>query len=180
MKRILRWALVAGLALAGLVVNLSYAPTQSRGEAVLSDFVNLGADPGAGGILRLDFLVSNAARAARREKRLDHVHPALLAAHAAGAGLSPDEMRARVIDPTVTDPFDITGLAPPARDELEEVKAGGWRVLILPGPEAWLLYYTQEAWFYAPRGTRADLEALAKAHPELAALSRIQALDFNG
>ena len=175
MKHYLRWALVGALALAGLVVNLAHAPTQPRAGAVLSDFVNLGADPGAGGILRLDFLVSNAARAARREARLAHIHPDLLAAHAGQAGLTPEEMRARVIDPDRTDPFDITGLVPPDREALREVQASAWRALVLPGPKAWLLYFTQDEWFYAPLGTAAHEGALAQAHPEL-----VQALGFSG
>jgi hypothetical protein len=180
-----RGGLVSGVALAALAVNFVQDRSPARAQAVLSDFVNLGADPGAGGIFRLDFLVSNAARAARREERLDHVHPMLLDAHAQGAGLTPEEMRRRINDPNVIDPFDITGLTPPDPGALQIIEAGNWNAMLLPGnapgqAAEWLLYFNDNEWFYAPLATDADRAALSIAHPGLGALASAQSEGFNG
>ena len=180
MKRYLRLGLVLVFVIAAVAANLVWNRDVPRETVVLSEFVNLGADPGAGGIVKLDFLVSNAARAARRETRLAHIHPDLLTAQAEAAGITTQTLTRQIIAPDIKDPFDVTGVQPPITNGQTPRSIGPWRTRVLQGNEEemdesaagdiWVIYFTDAAWFYAPLTTDADRTTFVAAHPELAEL----------
>lgn len=196
MKQLLRkyrYYLLGLLAVAGLAANLPETwligqSGEARRSEVISEFLNLSADPGAGGMagVRMDWLVQSRQLRARRQDRLEHVPGALLAGYAERMGMTEAALRAVLTDPEQADPFEISGRDFGHVDDIAYGAAGPWRWGLVraeeedevtePGLEMggcgiWLVFWNEAAWFYAPVGS-AELNApLAEAVPELAGVA---------
>ncbi|WP_422028602.1 hypothetical protein [Roseovarius sp.] len=204
MKRLLRtyrYYLLALLVAAGLAANLPQAwligqDEEARRSEVISDFLNLSVDPGAGGFsgVRMDWLVQARQLRERREERLAHVPGALLAGYAAETGLTEAELRAVLTNPEQADPFEISGHDFGHVEDIAHGAEGPWRWGLVvaeaeaeaeaesedearePAPELagcgkWLVFWDDAAWFYAPVGSRELNGLLAAAVPELAGVA---------
>ena len=156
---------------------------------MISDFLNLSVDPGAGGLsgVRMDWLVQTRQLRERREARLAHVPGALLAGYAAEMGLTEagaaggaDRSRAG------HDPFEISGHDFGHVEDIEHGAEGPWRWglvvaeredevaepgVALGGCGMWLLFWDESTWFYAPVGSGELNGLLAEAVPELAGIA---------
>ncbi|MEQ8291714.1 MAG: hypothetical protein RIA08_05850 [Roseovarius sp.] len=195
-KRLLRkyrYYLLGLLGAAGLAANLPQGwligqSEEARRSEVISDFLNLSVDPGAGGLsgVRMDWLVQTRQLRERREARLAHVPGALLAGYAAEMGLTEAELRAVLTDPERHDPFEISGHDFGHVEDIAHGTKGPWRWGLVvaeredevaePGPALsgcgmWLLFWDEGAWFYAPVGSRELNGLLEDAVPALAGVA---------
>ncbi|WP_300894459.1 hypothetical protein [Roseovarius sp.] len=188
-----RYYLLGLLVAAGLAANLPQAWLIGQDEAarrseVISDFLNLSVDPGAGGLsgVRMDWLVQARQLRERREERLAHVPGALLAEYASETGLTEAELRAVLTDPDRADPFEISGHDFGHVEDIEHGAEGPWRWglvvaeredevakpgVALGGCGMWLLFWDEGTWFYAPVGSGELNGLLAEAVPELAGVA---------
>ncbi|MGR3382289.1 hypothetical protein [Roseovarius indicus] len=188
-----RYYLLALLAAAGLAANLpeSWLIGQSgeaRRSEVISEFLNLSVDPGAGGMagVRMDWLVQSRQLRERREERLEHVPPALLAAYAARMEMTEPALREVLTDAERADPFELSGFEFGHVDDIDYGAADPWHWGLVrseaedevtePGLEMggcgiWLVFWTETEWFYAPVGSAELNDPLAEAVPELAGVA---------
>lgn len=193
MRQILRryrGYLLAAAGVAALAVNLPSGWLDGQDEAarrseVISEFLNLSVDPGAGGMagVRMDWLVQSRQLRERREARLAHVPEPLLEGYAARMGMTDAAFRAVLIDPDRANAFEISGHDFGHVDDIEYGAAGPWRWGLVvaeredevdePGPEMagcgmWLVFWNDSDWFYAPVGSRELNAVLGEAVPALA------------
>lgn len=194
-----RYYLLALVAVAGLAANLPQTwligqSGEARRSEVISEFLNLSVDPGAGGMagVRMDWLVQSRQLRERREERLEHVPPGLLSAYAASMEMTEAALRAVLTDAARADPFEISGAEFGHVDDIEHGAKGPWHWALVrseaedevtePGPGLglglamggcgiWLVFWTEAEWFYAPVGSGELNAPLAEAVPELAGVA---------
>ncbi|MEQ8897432.1 MAG: hypothetical protein RID23_10080 [Roseovarius sp.] len=190
-----RFYLLGLLVVAGLAANLPRSWLTGQDEAarrseVISDFLNLSVDPGAGGLsgVRMDWLVQSRQLRDRREARLAHVPEAVLVGYAGRMGMTQAALRAVLTDPEQADPFEITGHDFGHVKDIAHGTEGRWRWGLVtaeredevtgpgPGPEMagcgmWLVFWDDSAWFYAPVGSRELNAVLEEAVPDLAGVA---------
>lgn len=196
MKQLLRkyrYYLLALLVAAGLAANLPREWLFGQGEAerrseVISAFLNLSVDPGAGGLsgVRMDWLVQARQLRERREARLAHVPEAVLAGYAEGLGRTEAEVRAVLTDPEQADPFEITGHDFGHVEDIAHGTQGPWRWGLvtaeredeveapgqaMAGCGMWLVFWDEADWFYAPVGSGELNAVLEEAVPGLAGVA---------
>ena len=158
-----------------------FAPAPvDRQSHVISAFINATVDPGTGGIVKTDWLVSNRQLRDVRVERLAHIHPKVLAAFAAARGETEEAFRTLLIDPQADDPFEQAGLTFNITKPFSKGAVEGWDWALLPesqGPTSgdrlcgvWLLFWTGSDWFYAPAGTPELQAQVVAALPEFAGL----------
>ena len=159
------------------------APEDRRKE-VISAFINATADPGKGGIYRTDWLVTNRQLRQVRQKRLAHVHPAVLAAFAKSLGIATDEFREILIDAARPDPFELAGTAFNVTEIFDRGESDTWSWVLMPEwidmsqsePAqrgecgVWLVFWTDKDWYYAPVGSPEFDAPLLSALPEFSSL----------
>lgn len=182
-------ALVVALAVAVSLKERRAAAQDGRGAEVISAFINLSAAPDSRG---LDFLARERIQRTNRSARLAHVHPDVLRAYAEALGMEDHGLRLQIADPAQTGPFDYTGVVfdPPARfltgtagpwswariTESADFRASGGLEPAACGQQtpcrAWLLYWDEMTWYYAPIGTQTWETALSESVPDLADVLR--------
>ncbi len=172
---------VAAAFAANLPNSVLFAPSgKARKSQVISEFINLSAAPSE---LRIDFLNRQRLQRMNHETRLAHIQPGLIAQTALATDLTVEEVRIQLSNPDVTSAFDHTGVMfdPPNNFISGQTGPWTWALVTQRAEDAvdrtdcgltahcgvWLLYWTQDQWFYSPVG-HPDLNAiLVSGAPEL-------------
>ncbi|MEL6648461.1 MAG: hypothetical protein AAFQ05_12330 [Pseudomonadota bacterium] len=178
-------ALIVTLALAVSLLNRRAPEADQRSTQVISEFINLSAAPDPRG---MDFLSRTRIQRTNRLERLAHIEPRVITAFAQAQDTSEDNLRLQIADPDQSNAFDHTGVVFDPPQSFAKGQAGGWTwTLVTERAEtrasqaegsagcgqtrscrAWVLYWDDTAWYYAPVATPAHSASLKDAMPELA------------
>lgn len=187
MRQLLVYAGLALVIAAALAVSLTTrkpASEDARFTEVVSEFIILSAAPDDRGI---DFLSRERTQLANRTARLDHIEPAVLLAYASALNFTELDLRIQIVDPDQTGPFDHTGVIFNTPDQFTSGQAAGFHWARVTeraenrasgssepancGQErrcrAWLVYWDEATWYYAPVGSAQLDAALSKGQPDL-------------